>query len=152
MLRDELDKNLCLAFPNLYRERYKTRFGLRYGFEIPEGWFFLVEELSTQLEAEILKAKPAKRPTYHALQVKEKFAHLRFYMHDMTDAMERLIDQATEKSGKTCQECGKAGTMYPPNEQRKPGSFVWLETLCPQHQDEREKSKLKTPALPAPTS
>lgn len=56
-----------------------------------------------------------------ALQVKEKFGSLRFYMTSNTDEIDDLIDKAEEKSYKTCEECGCPGKL------RNGG---WMTTLC----------------------
>jgi hypothetical protein len=46
-----------------------------------------------------------------ASQVKEKYGTLRFYMTYETDEMAEIIAAAEHKSGKTCEECGKPGTL-----------------------------------------
>lgn len=62
------------------------------------------------------------KPCYpKAVQVKEKFASLRFYMNHYVKEIEDLIDEAEEKCSKTCEECGRPGKL------REGG---WLKTLC----------------------
>ena len=63
-----------------------------------------------------------------AMQVKEKFAGLRFYMTYYVEEIEKLIGEAEEKSFKTCEKCGNPGKL------REGG---WLVTLC----DECEKKR-----------
>lgn len=50
-------------------------------------------------------------PPCRAIQVKEKFGSLRFYMTSSTDEMEAAIEEAVEKSAVTCEECGKPGKI-----------------------------------------
>ena len=85
-MREELDKKLCEAFPNLYRDRHgdKTQTNMRWGFP-GDGWFDLLWECSEKIEAEILKMPEAKRKECRAAQVKEKFGTLRFYMYSGSD-------------------------------------------------------------------
>jgi len=54
-------------------------------------------------------------------QVKEKFGTLRFYIPVETDAMSDRIQQAEDESAKTCEECGKPGTLQ---------GKGWLVTNC----------------------
>lgn len=46
-----------------------------------------------------------------ALQVKEKFGTLRFYMTHQTEEMDAIITEAERKSSVTCEECGKPGKV-----------------------------------------
>jgi len=56
-----------------------------------------------------------------AIQVKEKYGGLRFYMTAGNDEIYNLISKAEELSCKTCEECGS------PGEERSGG---WIRTLC----------------------
>ena len=59
-----------------------------------------------------------------AVQVKEKYGTLRFYMHYSTEEMEDLINEAENVSAKTCETCGQSGVL------RGPG---WYFTACDTH-------------------
>lgn len=56
-----------------------------------------------------------------AMQVKEKYGTLCFYMTSSTDEMEDAISEAEAKSAVTCEDCGQPGVL------RGGG---WLRTLC----------------------
>lgn len=56
-----------------------------------------------------------------AVQVKEKFGGLRFYMTSGNDEIYDLIGEAEAKSYKTCEECGEPGEEKP---------MSWIRTLC----------------------
>jgi hypothetical protein len=58
-----------------------------------------------------------------AVQVKEKFGGLRFYIHAGNDQVYGMIEMAEMMSYVTCEVCGSHGTMH------TRGS--WLKTLCP---------------------
>ena len=62
-----------------------------------------------------------------AMQVKEKYGTLRFYVNGATDAQYNYIDFAELMSGRTCEECGKPGQTY---------YMGWHRTLCDEHADE----------------
>jgi hypothetical protein len=89
-----------------------------FGFEVGDGWGVILEELSDKLEELILKEPEYRRNFYRAIQVKEKYGSLRFYMYSSTDEMEELIREAEKKSEVTCEVCGvpakikKIGWMY----------------------------------------
>jgi hypothetical protein len=60
--------------------------------------------------------------------VKEKYGRMSVYFdpgHADTDALEDLIDDAEEQSGRTCELCGRAGVLM--------ASGYWLKTLCAPH-------------------
>ena len=56
-----------------------------------------------------------------AVQVKEKFGGLRFYMTGGTDEIFDLIEKAEALSYKTCESCGAPGTQ---------SNSKWITTLC----------------------
>jgi len=98
-------EQLLDAYPLLYR-------GFR-GFECYDGWYDLLDELSATLEAHLL----AHHPDWVAggepvvLQVKEKFAGLRFYMAQYDEVIDTAIRQAEARSIETCERCGLPGQL-----------------------------------------
>lgn len=142
-MRKELDEQLCREFPLLYRDRFADMRMTCMCWGFPgDGWFGPIYRLSQQLEPMIAAAKiicacghekhegqcldlcyctsyADARPV--AVQVKEKFGGLRFYMHYSTKEMEALIAIAEEECSKTCEECGVFGVLR---------SGGWLLTRC----------------------
>ena len=59
-----------------------------------------------------------------AVQVKEKYGRLRFYVHGSNAAIDHYIDFAEYHSSKVCEQCGAPGQL------RDRG---WLSTLCDVH-------------------
>jgi hypothetical protein len=140
-MRAELDKLLVEKFPNLYADRYASMSVtcMCWGFDCGDGWFDLINRLSEQLEKMILELPPACSNCGHdwrghgalrtdhcgedcacenwepcrprASQVKEKFGGLRFYMTTGSEEMFDLIDKAEEESLRTCEVCGKTGSL-----------------------------------------
>jgi hypothetical protein len=113
----ENTKYLLETFPNLYQGYYRSmkETCMCWGFECGDGWFELIKELSEKLEPLGVEAE----------QVKEKFGTLRFYTggvpEEVADEVFALIDEAEERSEKTCEQCGAPGEL-------RPGG--WIQTLC----------------------
>jgi hypothetical protein len=61
-------------------------------------------------------------PHPRAVQVKEKFGQLRFYLSTTTEEMGNLIREAETKSGTICEECGQPGKLI--------NDGGWLKTTC----------------------
>lgn len=119
-MRKELDSKLCSDFPMLYRERNLDMMHTCMCWGFPgDGWFDLLYRLSEKLEALIAAEPEEHRPC--AVQVKEKFGTLRFYMSNSTDEMEDLIDEAEKESEVTCEYCGKPGRLR---------GWGWIECMC----------------------
>ena len=113
-MNPEKSAYLVKHFPNLYRDYggdpMKTF--MCFGFECGDGWFDLIKELSEKLEPMGVVA----------MQVKEKFGGLRFYVNHATDAAWDLIEEAEAKSETICEECG--------GQPAKPCGGGWVKTLC----------------------
>lgn len=84
------------------------------GFGIGSGWNDLVFNLHSKLLQE--------HPDYYIVQVKEKFATLRYYTGPMTDRGMEYIHRAEDLSAVTCEECGRPG--------RARRNSYWIVTLC----------------------
>lgn len=104
MNKENTDK-LLHDFPNLYRN-------LDWGFDVGDGWFNIIYNLSEKL---------SKEEGTYALQVKEKFGGLRFYISSGSDEDFDTIDKAENESYRTCELCGKEG-------RRRRGG--WIKVLC----------------------
>jgi hypothetical protein len=129
--RAKWEHELVSKCPNLYADVIERKGPsetlMCFGFEVGQGWYKIIEDLSIKLEAEILKQPLEDRKRMRAVQVKEKFASMRFYMHGSTDEMYRLIDEAEKLSEVTCEECGESGTYR---------DLSWKKTLCDIHYNE----------------
>jgi hypothetical protein len=118
-------KKLYDKFPKLYSGHTAklTESLMPFGFCCGDGWYDIIYELSE----EITKLDPDVR----AVQIKEKFSGLRYYInstknHKVYDA----IDAAEKKSYTVCEVCGKKGKL------RK--DLGWILTLC---EDDYKKAK-----------
>jgi hypothetical protein len=119
-MRKELDDLLCAVAPKLYAQRNipSSQTCMCWGFP-SEGWFSLLLEASLSLEALDLRIQ--------AVQVKEKFGTLRFYIGGPDDRDERvqaIVRRAERRSAVECEECGAFA--------KRRGSG-WIRTLCDAH-------------------
>ena len=94
-----------------------------FGIETGEGWYDLLDELCTKIEAELDRTNNAKEEyPFSISQIKEKYAGLRFYVNGATDKIYDLIREYEQKSYNVCEECSRVGKTY---EIR-----MWLFALC----------------------
>jgi len=133
-MKEELDKKLVKTFPNLYRDRNANMSVTAMCWGFPgDGWFPLIWDVSKKLEKIIVAMPEEDRKNFRASQVKEKFGTLRFYMSAETDEMSDLINEAENKSCKTCEWCGMPG---------KATSGGWVKTLCKKHKENYRDKKI----------
>lgn len=122
-MRKSNDEKLVASFPLLYRDRYgdMNKTAMVWGFEVGDGWFDLIWDLSAQLEKLIFKLPENEREFIRATQVKEKFGGLRFYMTMATEEMDEIIHRAEEQSFQICELCGNEGN---------PNYGGWISVRC----------------------
>ena len=111
--------------------KYPTMLGNVYcGFDAPNGWQHLLEELCADLDT-------LNFPRLRVAQVKEKFGSLRFYIDIagkennepptkedelIVDAIHALISEAEIKSAKICEDCGSSATIK--------NTTGWMTCIC----------------------
>lgn len=125
-MKPELDEALCTKYPEIFRDRngdMRTT-AMCWGFECGDGWYDLLDTLCQELMDLSKEVDPPHIPV--ATQVKEKYGTLRFYINGGTDAQWDAISRAGDRSGKTCEACGKPGKVT--------GSG-WFYSACPEHTD-----------------
>jgi hypothetical protein len=99
--------------------------------ECGEGWYSLLHDLCTVIESHINHYVPEEvRDGIYAVQIKEKFGGLRFYMDQSVPYIDGAIHLAESMSYKICEQCGG------PGERRSGG---WVRTLCDEHHKEHHK-------------
>jgi hypothetical protein len=119
----EKTQELCDRFPKLFlgMEKPITQSLMAFGFECGDGWFDIISELCQKID-ELAKAAGLTGDDYpEAMQVKEKYGGLRFYLGHGTDEIFAAIDKAEAKSVKTCETCGKPGRQV---------GCGWVVTIC----------------------
>lgn len=131
-MNDTNTNRLLAEFPNLYADKNQpmTKSLMCFGFAVDDGWYKIIYALSQKLEKEIIEYKKNNKDEDfpRAVQVKEKFGGLCFYMSKYTDEIRELIRDAEEKCSKTCETCGRPG---------KARDTRWVRTLCEEHYQQR---------------
>lgn len=99
-------------------EKYPDLFSdIEFGIQCGPGWYDLLDELCAKITSYYIHIGLETK----AMQVKEKYGGLRFYMSNMTDNLEEIISEAEEKSFEICEECGKPGKL---------NDGPWYEVRC----------------------
>lgn len=112
-----MNRNNTLALIESFPDLYSGYTGdvmqtlMPFGFECGDGWYDIIWDLSEQLEPLGVVA----------VQVKEKYGTLRFYIDYGTAEAYDYIYEAEARSAYTCEACGAHG-------KRREGP--WIETLC----------------------
>jgi hypothetical protein len=127
-------KELTTKFPFFSRSSVPGVITTGFGFDCGDGWYKLIYKLCKDIQT-ILDASPRKiAADFRAVQVKEKFAQLRFYAQGGNEAINKLIVAAESKSSKICERCGKEGKL-------RDGD--WLFTLCDKCHKTRKKTRFE---------
>lgn len=124
-MKKELDDALCRDFPEIFRDRHGDKMAtcMCWGFECKDGWEPLIRDLCEKLQK--LARMEGCQPI--AMQVKEKYGTLRFYVTNSTDIQKDVIAYAEIKSANICEVCGEWGEL-------SEGS--WLRSRCEIHQED----------------
>ena len=94
---------------------------MAFGWECDKGWYPLIQELIDRLNILF--------PTdeIEVLQVKEKYAGLRFYVCGASERADKLISLYEEYSYHICEYCGEFWTA------KERVNRGWYKTLCDKH-------------------
>ena len=90
----------------------------------------IITQGEIDLRKQIMEEEALKVPV--AVQVKEKFGGLRFYVQAATDKHYQYISFAESMSYRTCEECGAPGKTY---------TDGWHTTLCDIHAEMNGRTK-----------
>lgn len=129
----ENDKALRAAYPLVFPKPLLNDEPIRCG----DGWLYLLHMLCRDMQRIIEQCPEDQRWRYAAVQVKEKFGTLRFYLVDdnPSSPVAGLIRAAEWCSGIFCDVCGKPGSM---RSAVSPGAYPWMRTRCDAHVDWRQ--------------
>ena len=94
---------------------------MSFGFECGDGWFNLIYELSKKIESRNDKIEDPN-DYFIALQVKEKYGSLRFYLNTFDKEVDRWLGEAEIESESTCENCGSTEDLTT--------TCGWIKTLC----------------------
>lgn len=89
-----------------------------FGIECGKGWRSLYQPILDRIE----EINESSDDRIEVTQVKEKFGRLEIYLDRYTDELLDMINEASEASGRMCEECGE------PAEPTEVGG--WIYQLC----------------------
>lgn len=119
---EEFEARLTAKYGSMFRPRLG-------GFDIGPGWYHIVEELCNNIAWHLSYLTEDARPDFKVVQVKEKFASLRFYVENTDETIRNMIDRAETQADRSCEVCGDPGVR------RNSG---WLRVLCDEHTERPE--------------
>ena len=124
-MQTNLENRLFLRFPGIFLERndLSEKSLMCFGISTGDGWFDLIWDLCTDLE---FIANKEGRHMPVAVQVKEKFGGLRFYVHGASKKMFERIHQAETASYRCCETCGELAEVHR-------SSYGYVHTACTEH-------------------
>ena len=137
-MTEERDKTLCAKYPKIFRNRRgdPRQTLMCFGFEHDDGWFDIIDTLCHTIQHhldwkrgldEFKSLSEEEWDESHqtvAVQVKEKWGGLRFYVNSSDHYIDGAIALAESLSLRTCEICGSPG---------KPRGGGWVRTLCDGH-------------------
>lgn len=97
--------------------------------ECNAGWFPLIDTLCATITHQLNDTPVELHDEIYAVQIKEKFGGLRFYMNEKTHYISGAIRLAESFSYSICEVCGERGSL------RQGG---WMKTLCEPHAEEAQ--------------
>lgn len=135
----EKEKKLFERYPKLFSGKDKpiTENLMPFGFACEDGWFWLIDQLSRNIQHYIDNTHP-KPEQVTVSQVKEKYGTLRYYV-DYADAhIFGMISFAEHLSGYICERCGSHNA-------RMAYAGTWCKTLCDNCLEEDERYSRESP-------
>lgn len=146
-MKEELENSLYEKFPTILTDTCEvTGIVTKCHLDIGDGWYDLIvaicngvlsnkdrHQANINLLTKIGKQEEIKE--YHpvkAVQIKEKFGGLRFYVSGGDEFDRGVIFSAEAMSRKICETCGQKG---------KTRDDGWMITLCDEHQEKRRWRK-----------
>ncbi len=144
-MREDLENKLYETYESILVDKCEHSGKVtKCHLDIGSGWYDLVaticngiltHEDSIKAWNEILKKRGEPEKEFHpvkAVQIKEKFGGLRFYVSGGDEFIRGVIFTAEAMSRKICENCGERG---------KTSNEGWMVTLCDKHHEERRWRK-----------
>jgi hypothetical protein len=128
-MKEELDEKLVEKYPKIFQNRFERmqKTAMCWGFECGDGWYDLIDTLCECIQNHIdncYRMGNADIEQVVAVQVKEKFGGLRFYVDGGDEHTMAMIEFAESFSHNICAVCGNKG---------KTRGVGWITTLCDEH-------------------
>jgi len=100
-----LQKKLYEKYPIIFSQKDLPMMetAMCWGIECGDGWFFIIDSLCSEIQD---SCDNNRAPQVQAVQVKEKYGSLRFYLDRHIECFENYIDMAEAISKRVCEQCG----------------------------------------------
>ena len=127
-MKRELQNKLFEKYPDIFRQKDmpEQETAMCWGISCGDGWYTLLDELCNSIDNRLRNVNRNRttdeKLVCEAVQVKEKFGGLCFYIAGGDDYIKGLIDLAGSLSYRICSKCGDQSSP-----QKKRG---WVYTLC----------------------
>jgi len=111
-MNKKLQDKLFKKYPKIFAQRTLdlTQTSMCWGLEVSDGWYDLLDVLCGDIQHYVDSSKASSSvPQVEAIQVKEKFASLRFYYQGGNDYIGGMVAMAESMSARICEECGRPG-------------------------------------------
>lgn len=121
--------NLVKEFPNIFRSDKTIQESLipYFNIECGIGWYDLIYNASKEISEYCFEQDITD---VYVVQIKSKFASLRYYTNYTTDEIDKIIYEAEHFSEITCERCGEPGTI---------SDKGWITCLCNKCREENTK-------------
>ena len=137
-MKKELQDKLFKKYPALFRQKDLSPqdTAMCWGISCGDGWYDLLEALCGNIDNRLQNVNRNKpdneKLTCEAVQVKEKFGGLCFYICGGDDYIDGLIDMAESMSYRLCTLCGNRMV-------ENSNSRGWIYTVCDPCKETNEK-------------
>lgn len=125
-MKKELEEKIFEKYPMIFRQKDLSmkETAMCWGIECGDGWYWLIDKLCSNLQFNIdNNSHTGTYPQIEAVQVKEKFGSLRFYVGPASSEQHAVIRFVESLSEEICENCGSLEEVS----QTKGG---WIQTLC----------------------
>ena len=118
---EKLEKELYKKYPKLFRQKDLSmqETCMNWGICTGNGWYWLIDNLCNCIQGYI---DDNNKPQAEAVQVKEKFGGLRFYLNGADEYIQGMVSLAETMSYSTCESCGVTTDIM--------HTKGWIKTLC----------------------
>jgi hypothetical protein len=120
----ELEKKLYKKYPKIFKQKDLSiqETCMCWGIEVGDGWYWLLDKLCASIQ-NYIDYSITRPPQVKAVQVKEKFGGLRFYVNSADNYVYGIIHFAESLSYHICESCGTTKNV-------SQNSSGWISTLC----------------------
>jgi len=130
-MKPELEEKMMRKYPKIFRQKDLSpqETCMCWGISTGDGWYNLIDNLCGKIQRHV---DGNNIDQVEAMQVKEKFGGLRFYIDHGTEEIYNMIYEAENESYETCEYCGSQDNVH----QTKGG---WIVTLCDECEEKRNE-------------